>query len=171
MVFVLRVKLAENLVAIVNFLLTVSAVANRKNTKTVIFIESEIMQDTKFTTVEQYIAAQPHDIQKILVQMRNIVKNAAPNAEEVISYGMPAFKQNGMLVFYAVWKTHVGFYPSGSGIADFAPELDNYKKSKGAIQIPLDAPLPEDFISRLVKFRDTENENKAEIKAMAKKKK
>lgn len=129
------------------------------------------MQDTKFTTVSQYIAAQPPPTQKILEALRAIIKKAAPKAEEVISYGMPAFKQDGMLVFYAVWKTHVGFYPSGSGIKDFADELSKYKTSKGAIQFPLDEPLPKDLITKIVRFRVSENQKNAAVKALAKNKK
>lgn len=129
------------------------------------------MQDTKFTDVNQYIAAQPPENQKALETMRQTISKAAPKAEEVISYGMPAFKYQGMLVYYAVWKSHIGFYPSGSGINDFADELTNYKTSKGAIQFPLNEPLPVELITKIVKFRIMENEEKTTIKALAKKKK
>jgi uncharacterized protein YdhG (YjbR/CyaY superfamily) len=135
-----------------------------------IYLNKLNMQNT-FTTVDQYIDKQAPDKQKILTQMRSIIKKAAPNADEVISYGMPAFKQNGTLVFYAVWKAHVGFYPSGSGVANFAGELGKYKTSKGAIQFPLSEPLPSDLIVKIVKFRVDENKEKAVRKAMAKKKK
>ena len=128
------------------------------------------MQNTKFTSVPEYFSAQPKGIRDILESIRTIIKKAAPEAEEVISYGMPAFKQNGMLVFYAVWKSHIGFYPSGSGIKNFAGELSKYKTSKGAIQFPLSEPLPVDLISRIVALRLKENEEKARIKALAKKK-
>lgn len=125
----------------------------------------------KFTDVSQYIAAQPPEIQKVSGKMRQTIKKAAPKAEEIISYGMPAFKYEGMLVYYAVWKSHIGFYPSGSGIKDFADELSRYKTSKGAIQFPLNEPLPVELITKIVKFRVNENEEKAAIKTMAKKKK
>jgi len=118
------------------------------------------MQNTKFTSVPEYIKAQPNEVRDILKAIRSIIKKAAPDAEEVISYGMPAFKQNGMLVFYAVWKSHVGFYPSGSGIKNFETELSRYKTSKGAIQFPLNEPLPVDLITKIVKLRVKENEGK-----------
>jgi uncharacterized protein YdhG (YjbR/CyaY superfamily) len=126
------------------------------------------MQDSKFTTPEAYIAAQPEAVQKVLQQMHNTIKKAAPKAQVLISYGMPAFKQDGMLVYYAAWKSHIGFYPSGSGIKDFESELAGYKTSKGAIQFPLDQPLPVELIMRIVKFRVAENQQKAAIKALAK---
>lgn len=129
------------------------------------------MQNVKFTTPDQYIAALPESTQKILSEMREIIKRAAPGAEELISYGMPAFKQNGMLVFYAVWKTHVGFYPSGSGIRKFAKDLAAYKTSKGAAKFPIDQPLPAGLITKIVKFRVAENTEKAALKTIAKTKK
>jgi uncharacterized protein YdhG (YjbR/CyaY superfamily) len=126
------------------------------------------MQDMKFTTVDQYLSAQPEPIRERLLEVRQTIKASAPRAEEVISYGMPAFKQNGVLVFYAAWKSHIGFYPSGSGIKDFEAELAGYKTSKGAIQFPYDQKLPLALITKIVKFRVKENEEKAALKALAK---
>ncbi|RZJ30163.1 MAG: DUF1801 domain-containing protein [Flavobacterium sp.] len=123
------------------------------------------MQNIKFASVDDYVAAQPADAKARLEAMRKIIKNAAPDAEEVISYGMPAFKQNGILVFYAVWKSHVGFYPSGSGISAFADELAMYKTSKGAVQFPFDEELPEKLIAQIVRHRIKENDEKASKKA------
>lgn len=119
-------------------------------------------------SVDEYIAAQSPEVRGTLETMRGIIKKAAPDAEEVISYGMPAFKQRGMLVFYAVWKSHIGFYPSGSGITQFSAELSIYKTSKGAIQFPLADPLPEDLIAAIVMWRVQENIQKAAMKQKAK---
>ena len=85
------------------------------------------------------------------------IKKAAPKAEEVISYGIPAFKLNGMLVWFAAYSTHVGFYPRASGIEAFKKELSIYKGAKGSVQFPLDNPLPLGLITKMVKFRVTEN--------------
>ena len=95
--------------------------------------------------------------------MRAIIKKAAPKAEEVISYSMPAFKQSGILVYFAAQSKHIGFYPTASGIIDFKKELVDYKHSKGAIQFPYDKPLPVSLITQIVKFRVAED--KAKLKA------
>jgi uncharacterized protein YdhG (YjbR/CyaY superfamily) len=111
----------------------------------------------KPNNVDQYIAGFPEEIQKLLVQMRGAVKKAAPKAEEVISYGMPAYKLNGMLVWFAAHTNHIGLYPRGSGIEEFKNELANYKVSKGTVQFPLNKPLPVALITQIVKFRVAEN--------------
>lgn len=111
--------------------------------------------------IDDYISAFPFDTQKLLEQMRSTIKKAAPKAEEVISYGMPAFKLNGMLVYFAGYKNHIGFYPTSSGIANFKKELSMYKGAKGSVQFPLDKPLPLALISKIVKFRLAENSEKA----------
>jgi uncharacterized protein YdhG (YjbR/CyaY superfamily) len=103
--------------------------------------------------IDQYIASFPGNVQVMLEQLREIIRNAAPEAEEVISYKMPAYKQEGMLVYFAGYKKHVGFYPTGTGIEAFKEEFTPYKWSKGAVQFPLDKPLPVDLITRMVKFR------------------
>jgi uncharacterized protein YdhG (YjbR/CyaY superfamily) len=122
----------------------------------------------KVKDIESYIAAQ-HDKAKVLLQkLRQTIKKAAPEAVEVISYNMPAFKYHGMLVYYAGYKNHIGFYPTSAGIKIFADELSNYKWSKGTIQFPIDQPLPIDLITRIVKFRAKENLEKAEMKKMIK---
>ena len=128
------------------------------------------MKPTKPLTVDQYIAAQSPETQPVLERMRAVVRKSAPEAEEVISYGMPAARQNGMLVFYAVWKSHIGFYPSGSGISQFIDELAGYKTSKGAIQFPLNEPLPEELIARMIRWRVAENKQKTALKQQAKSK-
>jgi uncharacterized protein YdhG (YjbR/CyaY superfamily) len=119
------------------------------------------MEAHKFTTVDEYISTFPQEVRQILEKLRQTIIKAAPKAEEVISYNMPAFKLNGMLVYYAGYKKHIGFYPTNSGITEFADELTAYKTSKGAIQFPLDKPLPIGLITKIVKFRVVENNAKA----------
>ena len=106
---------------------------------------------------DSYIATQPEATRLILEQLRQIIKEIAPEAEEAISYQMPAFKLNGMLVWYAGYKKHVGFYPSSKPIQVFKDELTAYKTSKGAIQFQLNKPLPVELITKIVKFKIDEN--------------
>ena len=103
----------------------------------------------KFKTVDEYLSAFPADAKKILQQVRKTIKQAAPGAEEVISYKMPAFKLNGMLVFFAGYENHVGFYPTPSGIEAFKKELSKYKSAKGSVQFPTDEPMPLDLITKI----------------------
>lgn len=114
----------------------------------------------KAANFSEYKSAYPAEVQKMLEQMRTCIKKAAPKAEEVISYGMPAFKLNGMLVWYAAQSKHIGLYPRGSGIEEFKKELAGYKTSKGTIRFPLDKPLPLGLITKIVKFRVEENKLK-----------
>lgn len=114
--------------------------------------------------IEEYIAGFPKAIQELLEQLRAIIKKAAPQAEEIISYGMPAFKMNGMLVYFAAHTKHIGFYPVSSAIAEFKKELAVYQWSKGTIRFPIDKPLPIRLITKIVKFRVTENLQKAKVK-------
>ncbi len=115
------------------------------------------MDDTKFKTVDEYLSTLPKNAQTALQKMRKTIKQSAPKAEEVISYNMPAFKQDGVLVYYAAWKEHIGFYPASPGMSVFDKELAKYERSKGTIRFPLDQPLPLDLISQIVKFRVQEN--------------
>lgn len=119
-----------------------------------------------FTTIDEYIAAFPQDIQKILKEIRTTIKAAAPKAEEKISYQMPTFFLNGNLVHFAAFKEHIGFYPTPSGIEAFQKELSVYKGAKGSVQFPLDEPMPLKLISRIVKFRAAENLKQAKVKAV-----
>lgn len=112
------------------------------------------------STVDEYIAAFPKEVQKILIQLRKKIKTAAPTAEEVISYQMPGYKQNGMLVFFAAYEKHIGFYPTASGIEKFKTEIKKYNWSKGAVQFPIDRKLPLGLVSKIVKYKVKENENK-----------
>lgn len=122
------------------------------------------MEKIKPKNIDEYIADFTPEIQTLLEQMRLAIKTAAPLAEEVISYQMPAFKLNGMLVWFAAHTKHIGLYPNSSGIAIFKNELSSYKSSKGAIQFPFDKPLPLNLISEIVKFRAAENLQKQKLK-------
>jgi len=116
---------------------------------------------TKPTDIDEYISGFPKKTQKILEQLRVTIKGAAPQADEIISYGMPAFKLNGMLVWFAAHSKHIGFYPKVSGIEAFKKELSIYKGAKGSVQFPLDKPLPLRLVTKIVKFRVIENLQKA----------
>ncbi len=118
----------------------------------------------KFKTVDEYLSSLPANTKNILKELRKTIKQAAPQAEELISYNMPAFKLNGMLVYYAAYKEHIGFYPTPSGIEAFKKELSVYKGAKGTVQFPLDKPMPLDLIIKIVKFRVKKNLEKAEKK-------
>lgn len=107
----------------------------------------------KPTTFEAYFAAFPPEIQNVGQEMRRIIQQAAPTAKEVISYGMPAYKINRVFVYFALYSKHIGFYPTGEGIEAFKEELTPYKFSKGAVQFPLDKPLPEALIQKMVVFK------------------
>jgi uncharacterized protein YdhG (YjbR/CyaY superfamily) len=109
------------------------------------------------TTIDEYIAQFPENVQHILVKLRAVIKESAPEAEEKISYQMPAFYLNGDLVWFAVWKHHIGFYPKTSGMDVFIEELSAYKGTKGSVHFPLDEPMPYELISKIVKFRVAEN--------------
>jgi uncharacterized protein YdhG (YjbR/CyaY superfamily) len=109
------------------------------------------------TTIDEYIAQCPADVQPILEKIRAVIKESAPGAVEKISYQMPGFYQNGSLVWFGAHQHHIGFYPTGSGIEAFEKELSGYKKSKGAVQFPLDQPIPYDLLRRIVKFKVAEN--------------
>ena len=113
------------------------------------------MEDKKVTykTIDEYIALFPPDIREKLEKLREVIREAAPGAREKIGYQMPAFDLNGPLVYFAAFKKHIGFYPAPAGIEEFRQELSEYKGSKGAVQFPLDKPLPYDLIRRIVEFR------------------
>jgi uncharacterized protein YdhG (YjbR/CyaY superfamily) len=124
---------------------------------------------TALKNIDQYIALFPKEIQSLLQQMRATIKAAAPEAVEKISYQMPTFFLNGNLVHFAAFKSHIGFYPVPTGIEKFKKELSIYKTTKGAVQFPLDKPLPLALITKIVKFRVAENLRKTEEKAKKKK--
>ena len=118
-----------------------------------------------FEDIDSYIAEQVPDVRIRLEQIRQVVKTSAPKAEEVISYGMPAFKFHGMLVYFAAFKNHIGFYALPSGNEAFQKELSAYKQGKGSIQFPLDKPVPLALIKKIVKFRVKENLEKVTSRA------
>lgn len=111
----------------------------------------------KYDTIDEYIAQFPPDVRNILIKLREIIHEAAPDATEKISYQMPTFWLNGNLVHFAAFKNHIGFYPTPDGIIGFKDELSIYKNAKGSVQFPLDRPIPYDLISRIVRFRIAEN--------------
>ena len=109
------------------------------------------------TTIDEYIAQCPEDVQPILKKIRAVIKESAPQATEKISYRMPTFYLRGNLVHFAAHTHHIGFYPTPSGIEAFKEELSVYESSKGAVQFPLDKPMPYELISKIVEFRVAEN--------------
>jgi uncharacterized protein YdhG (YjbR/CyaY superfamily) len=115
-------------------------------------------------TVDEYMINFPEEIQHGLEKIRMAIKKAAPSATEVISYGMPAYKLNGMLVYFAAHTKHIGLYPMASGIEAFKKELSIYKGARGSVQFPFDKPLPLALITKIIKFRVAENLQKATAK-------
>jgi len=120
--------------------------------------------------IDEYIAGFPPDIQDKLQKIRMTIHKAAPAAVEKISYQIPAFAQCGILVWFAAFKKHIGFFPTSSGTREFKQELSIYKGSKGSVQFPFEKPIPFGLISRIVKFRLKENLVRAAAKKNAKKK-
>lgn len=116
------------------------------------------MKKTNVSTVDDYIAGFPPVIREKLEEIRSVIRKAAPDATEIISYGMAAYKLGGILVYFAAQKDHVGFYPLPSAIERFKKELSDYKHSKGAIQFPYLKALPVELIERITRFRVMENE-------------
>lgn len=113
-----------------------------------------VANNSPVITVDEYISQSPSESQIILEKIRALVRRVAPSAVEGMSYGMPGFKLNGKpLVYFAAWKSHIGFYALPSGNAAFKKELSSYKVAKGSIQFPLDRPIPYDLIEKMVQFR------------------
>ncbi len=108
-------------------------------------------------STDEYISSFPKETQILLQEVRKTIKNAAPNTNESISYGMPAYKLNGKaLVYFAGYKNHIGFYATPTGHAEFTEELAKYKQGKGSVQYPINEPMPLDLITKIVKFRVSE---------------
>jgi uncharacterized protein YdhG (YjbR/CyaY superfamily) len=121
---------------------------------------------TKFKTVDEYFSVFPTTTKSVLMRMREAIRQAAPQAEELISYNMPAFKFRGsVLVYYAAYEKHIGLYPTASPMRVFHKELADYKTSKGAIQFPIGKPIPVTLVKKIVKFRMNENLEKQRVKA------
>lgn len=129
-----------------------------------------MMKSNAPVTVDEYISQQPKELHSFLKELRSTIKKAAPDAEETISYQMPAYKQEGVLVYFGAWKNHCGFYPTSTPMATFKDKLIKYTVSKGAIQLPYDKPIPVQLITAIVKFKIKENMDKKALKSLTKKK-
>ena len=114
--------------------------------------------------IDEYIAGFPADVREILEKIRMTIGRAAPDAEEKISYRMPAFTLRGNLVHFAAYKNHIGLYPAPTGTEEFNKELSVYRAAKNSVRFPLDRPIPFDLISKIVKIRVKENLKRAEAK-------
>ena len=125
------------------------------------------MEENKNTNklIDEYILNFPAEVQEKLKSLRKVIKESAPDAEEKITYQMPTYALHGNLVHFAAYKNHIGFYPTPSGVDAFKEELSEYKLAKGSVQFPLDEPLPNELISKIVKFRVAENIAKAKGKS------
>jgi uncharacterized protein YdhG (YjbR/CyaY superfamily) len=118
--------------------------------------------------IDSYIDMQPENFRIALQKIRETIQESAPEAEEIISYSMPAFRYHGILVYFAGFKNHIGFFPTASGISAFKDELSGYELSKGTIRLPISKPIPYKLISKIVKFRVAENMAKVEAKIKVK---
>lgn len=119
--------------------------------------------------IDEYIAGFPNEVQEILEKIRRTIREAAPEAQETISYQIPTFTLKGNLVHFAAFKKHIGFYPTPTGIEKFKKELSAYEGAKGSVKFPLDKPIPFALISQIVALRVKENLEKAEAKGKKKK--
>lgn len=121
--------------------------------------------------ISEYISFFPKEVQADLKKIRETIRKAAPNAEEHISYQMPAYKLEGMLVYFAAYEKHIGFYPGASGVLHFKKELAKYDTSKGTVKFPIGEKIPFALITKIVKARAKENMEKAKAKNPKKKSK
>lgn len=121
-------------------------------------------EKTSFSSIDEYIHTFPEHVQTKLADLRNLIKERVPDAQERMSWQMPTFYLHGNLVHFAAHSKHIGFYPGASGIEAFESDLSNYKHAKGSVQFPLEKPLPVKLIQRIVDFRVEEN-----LQAMKKK--
>ncbi|HEY1038295.1 MAG TPA: DUF1801 domain-containing protein, partial [Bacteroidia bacterium] len=124
------------------------------------------MKVQKANSIDLFIAEFPKETQVLLNRVRETIRKAAPKATESINYGIPTFQLEGNLVHFSGYKSHIGFYPGSSGIKNFAKELSVYKGAKGSVQFPLDKPIPYALITKIVKFRVTENLEKFKAKSL-----
>ena len=115
------------------------------------------MESKKFKTVDEYLTSLPGKSRVLSQQIRKDIQQAAPEAEEIISYNMPAYRYHGMLVYFAAHTEHIGFYPVSSAIREFKNELMNYETSKGTIKFPFEKGIPTALVKKIVKFRVKEN--------------
>ena len=121
--------------------------------------------------IDEYISRFAPDVQEILAKFRITIRDAAPDAEEIISYQMPAFRQHGMLVYFAAWKEHIGLYPPIFGDAAIEKAVSEYAGPKGNLQFPLDKPIPWNLMKRIIRLRVKQENEKAEAKSAKRKKK
>jgi uncharacterized protein YdhG (YjbR/CyaY superfamily) len=115
----------------------------------------------KTNSVDEYIRSFPKETQLILEKMREVIKKAAPLADETIGYGIPTYKLNGNLVHFGAYKNHIGFYPAPRGIDAFKTELEPYLAGKGTIKFPIEKSIPFELVAKIVKFRVKENTHKS----------
>lgn len=118
----------------------------------------------KPSNIDEYIASFSPDVQTILEKIRSTIRLAAPDAQETISYQIPAFKLDGILVYFAAFKKHIGFYPPVRGDAKLEKAISTYAGEKGNLQFPLHQPIPYGLIERIVKLRVKQNLSKASRK-------
>ena|SRR5687767_5480853 len=111
----------------------------------------------KYTSVDEYVADVPGNVRDELKSLRKLIKETAPDAAESISYGMPGYKLNGALVYFAAWKDHISIYPTSSQIEEKIPELAKHRTGKGTLQFPTSKPLPMPLIKKMVELRMEEN--------------
>jgi uncharacterized protein YdhG (YjbR/CyaY superfamily) len=116
--------------------------------------------DNIISNIDDYISSCEKEFQPTLSKIREVIKLAAPEATEAIKYGMPAFVQNGVLVYFAACKKHIGFYPTPSALNAFKDELADFNGSKGAVQFPINQPIPFELIRKMTEFRVMENNSK-----------
>ena len=126
------------------------------------------MRAKQTTTIDEYIADCPENVQPHLEKVRAAIRKAAPDAEEAIKYGMPTFVLNGNLIHFASWTNHVGLYPGSRPIEMFKDELAKYEISKGTVRFPLDKPIPLGLIGKITKFCVKRNSERAAAKSMKK---
>ena len=115
------------------------------------------MNSANANEIDEYISQFPENVAVILQKIRSTIQKAAPQATETIKYRLPTFVFNGNLVHFGGFKTHIGFYPTPSGIEEFKQELSKFKGGKGSVQFPVDQPIPYSLITKIVKFRVKEN--------------
>jgi len=108
-------------------------------------------------TIDDYIAEFPKNVRDSLEELRRVIRESAPDAEEAMRYGIPTFRLNGNLVHFAAFKNHIGFYPTPSAITAFNKELSAYKQEKGSVQFPLDIPIPYELVGKIVRYRVEES--------------
>ncbi len=129
------------------------------------------METNHSIDIDLYIAKFPKEVQLRLKEIRTAIRKAAPKAIETISYQMPAYKMNGILVYFAGYKNHIGFYPTGAGIEHFKQEIAAYKNSKGAVQFPIEKKIPSALVQKITKYRLKADAEKAAMKPKNKSKK